>query len=670
MGLSTRGPLSDEDLITAIYAELDRTTEFGVQSLVENRKKAWDYYFNRARGDEIEGRSQVQDTSVRDTVHAMLAAIMPAYATDNPISFEPDGPDDIDAADAESRSVNNIFTEDTQGFMQLRDAIQDALLFRNGIIKVWIDEQETVTTRAFRAPVADVMAQVPEGEEWEFTETDDQGLNHFKITVDEQKLIVEAIEPALFYVDPNMDTQNLQDSGYLAELTYLTRGELVAMDVSAELVAELPSTPDNAQTSGSGVSNTDQLAKFIEAVSSIGDAATWDRQTIECYWIHMVVDRDGDGIPEKYRFLIAHRKLLIDDQVSWAPYASGTGWPVPHRWSGLSVYDLARITQDERTSVRRQALDNLMTANNQRPVFDPGETEAEDVTNGAPGRGIRSRNPANVTWMPVQDLVSNSLAYLNYTDQTRSEQTGAALALGSADATMLSEASGISVDMQLQPREQTAQMVSRNIAETLVRNMFLLIHQTLREQWHGTISYLKSGDWQETNPAEWRPRSRINVSVGLSPGERRRQQQALQFVLQMQLQMIQGGVANIATTYNGVHSALVDWMAAVELDGAEGYFLDPDGTESQAGQKQAQDQQRQAQEQAEQQQQIGLQLEQMEQAFEKYKNDTNLQFDYWAKIMDTDGDSRKLAQEGQQAIAELDASEGAEGAARSNGADR
>ena len=162
--------------------------------------------------------------------------------------------------------------------------------------------------------------------------------------------------------------------------------------------------------------------------------------------------------------------------------------------------------------------------------------------------------------------------------------------------------------------------------------------------------FSKSGDWQETLPTEWQPRTRLNVNVGLSPGERRRKSSALQFVIQMQMQMIQGGTANITTTWNGVHSAISDWMKSVELDGHEGYFLDPEGQESQQGQQmQAQSQQQQSQQQ-QQMQQFAMQLEQMDKAIEERKiaedkrqHDTELQFKYWDALLDAGQEEQKIA---------------------------
>ena len=665
--------LSDEDVISAIYVELDRTTEFGNHFLATNRKSAWDAFLNRSRGDEIEGRSQVQDTSVRDTVHSLLAAIMPTYASPSPISFTPDGPEDIDQAAAESAAVNAIFTSTPLGYLELRNALQDCLLFRNGVMRVWIDERRDVQHRAFTAPIADVLAAAPPGEDWEHIETDDQGVQHFTVTADRQQLKIEAVEPARFYVNPNQTTQDLQEADFMAEVTYLTRSDLRELGVSAQVAGDLPASPDDGTTT-TGSTNIDQLARFIDGVADSRFASTFGQESIECYWISMRMDRDGDGLAEQYLFLVSNRKLLIDDPVAFFSYASGTGWPVPHRWSGLSVYDLLKQTQNQRTNILRQALDNMNKANNQRPVADPGETEFEDLATGAPGRGIRSRNPGNVTWMPVQDILSNSIGMLEYTDKIRSEQSGAALELASGEANLIREASGISVDMQLQPREAMAAAVSKNIAETLVSSMFLLIHEVLRTQWKNPIMIQNRGDWSEVLPSEWAPRSKLVTNVGLSAGERRRQTSSLKQIIEMQLGMIQGGTANITTNWNQVHRAIMDWAISAEMPSPEQYFLDPDGQESLQGQ-QAQTAQQQAQEQqaAELQQiqttmlEFEKQLEQTKVELDKYEHDTQLAHDYWENLLDADTKDRDREAVGETQAREL-RGPAAAGSGRENGA--
>ena len=208
--------LTDEELMGAVQSELSRAVDYATTSLKQTRRRAWDYYLNRERGDELEGRSGVQDTSVRDTVHSLMAAIMPSYASDHVIAFEPTGPNDIDQAKAESEAVNNLFTEANMGYLQLSNAVHDCLLFRNGVMKVHVEEREEKITRTFDAPVKDVLAQAPPDENWEFIGENEQGMNQFSGTVQTQKLITESIEPAYFYTDPNQQDQDLIDADFLS----------------------------------------------------------------------------------------------------------------------------------------------------------------------------------------------------------------------------------------------------------------------------------------------------------------------------------------------------------------------------------------------------------------------------------------------------------------------
>jgi len=146
---------SDRELSQIIGTQLTRAGDFSTSALQGVRQKAWDYFLNRPRGDEVDGRSQVQDTTIRDTFHALKSTIMPSYATDHIAQFEPTGQDDEDDAESESDACNNIFTEDNAGYSQLDAAISDAILFRNGVVKVWMEDTTDTITELFEPTISD-----------------------------------------------------------------------------------------------------------------------------------------------------------------------------------------------------------------------------------------------------------------------------------------------------------------------------------------------------------------------------------------------------------------------------------------------------------------------------------------------------------------------------------
>ena len=92
----------------------------------------------------------------------------------------------------------------------------------------------------------------------------------------------------------------------------------------------------------------------------------------------------------------------------------------------------------------------------------------------------------------------------------------------------------------------------------------------------------------------------------------------------------------------GVYSALMDWARAAEVANPEQYFLDPSSESSKAAL-----QKKQAEAVKEQQAKAtlidqALGLERLRTAFDKYKQDTDLQFKYWADNLSSEVEEAKI----------------------------
>jgi hypothetical protein len=72
-----------------------------------------------------------------------MPSLMDIFAgSDEVVRFEPVGPEDEEAAQQETDYVNHVFMQNNPGFMVLYDFIKDALLSKDGIVKVWWEERE------------------------------------------------------------------------------------------------------------------------------------------------------------------------------------------------------------------------------------------------------------------------------------------------------------------------------------------------------------------------------------------------------------------------------------------------------------------------------------------------------------------------------------------------
>ena len=105
-----------------------------------------DRYYNGDMEADLpaeDGRSSAISTDVADTIEGLMPHLMDIFAgSDEVVRFEPVGPEDEKAAQQETDYVNHVFMQQNPGFMVLYTFIKDALLSKNGIVKVWWETRE------------------------------------------------------------------------------------------------------------------------------------------------------------------------------------------------------------------------------------------------------------------------------------------------------------------------------------------------------------------------------------------------------------------------------------------------------------------------------------------------------------------------------------------------
>ena len=586
--------MSDNDLVTAALEQVADSEGFDSDDLSQMRRTALDYYYGRPNAaPSVEGRSSQQSTDVADMVEAVVAQVMPAFEIDSVVEFEPLGPDDEDQAHTESDAVNYVVMEMNNGYYQLQTAVRDALLLRNGLIKVYVDEKIDTRTETFEGVTDEELRQAWTGEVngaqvevLEVTERDDT-LHDLKLrtTITDRQLKVEATDITRFGWYRNHDSIYLQDTPFCFELDYPTRSELIERGYDAKIINGLNHVDLDTNEDESARNQDDQETGF--------SAADKSQERIRHYECYIRIDADGDGVAELLKVCIGDDKLLESTPFSFIPYASGTPFIQPHRFNGLSIFDKLKSVQDSKTGVLRQMLDNQNHANNARVIVVDGQVNTDDVTNSRPGGVVRTRSAGSVEPFPFTDIgpsCQNTLAYL---DKQRSERGGASLDLQSAEMQIAGDTAH-GVERVMTSREQLAAMITRTLAETLIRSTFLLVHNAMREFLPEVVQIRARGKFSEVDPRSWPERDRVNVRAGLSPAERLRKKSALEAVIARQDALVSQGQAGIMVTAAGIHNAQIDWGRSSGLDSPERYFQDPESEEAQAA---AQGQAQQAQQQ-------------------------------------------------------------------------
>lgn len=637
--------LTEIELIPRIRELLQSSAGWESDQISTDRKRAQDYYFQRPRGDEVRGRSNVVAGDVSAMVEANLAQMLEAFSSANVAEFDATGPEDDAQAELESAAVVNVVMKQNNGHVALGVAIKDALLLRNGFIKVWSDERSESATIELENATAEAIAEIGAQAGLELTVIKFDaatGEATIRVVTTLKKLRVEELPPENFLYLKNWHSTDLQLIPFCAERHVEARSELLARGFSKTKVNRLKA-----------YTNDGKIDSYSRDVRQVGPDQTFldkSQELIEWFECYVLLDA-GDGSAERHRISIAGvntSSLLENVPVSTVPYATGSAFINPHRLTGVSLFDKLRQTQDLNTGLERALMDNVNTVIKNRTAYLDGKVNVDDLADGRPNGNIRVRASVGnvnqaITSFQQPDISRGILDNLNYQRQVRTELGGASLELASGQMQMAGGRIGSEgVDRAFSVMEQLAAHMTKNLAQSLVRNVFLLTHATLRENFETPLNVKINGRWQSPIPFEWPARTSVTVKVGMSPGERSRKVATMGKILDSQLQLSNQGLDDVLVNINGFYKALTDWSRFAEVENPEQYFIDPQTDASKKALQQKQAAQKQAGDANKALMNHAVGLEQLRTAFEKYKVDQQKQFDYWNAILDAEVEEAKI----------------------------
>lgn len=627
-----------------IESQINSSTFFESTEVTNNQKNALDSYYGRRRPKTTDGRSEAVSQDTADMLEAVVAQVQPAFDFDEIAKFQPKGGADVDQARIETIVCNNHFRNRNHGYTIIQEAVRNAMLLRNGILRIWAEEEVDVRTRVYKDldPLELEEAAQPTHPDQEIeiiTAGPHEGTEGVDITVrittTFRRLSMRSVDPVNFLVVAEHDSIDLQSASMCGERFFLSKSELIQRGVPRPVVKKLPSTAMDTNIASRSRDRGDTAA-FL---GTHGDPTM---EMVECFELYTLIDFDGDGIAERRRVLYAGGSsggVVVENvPTTGVPYASGTGFLQPQRWLGLSLYDKLAEIESIKTEVLRQYLDNMAFANNAEVIVVDGAVEMDDLKARRPG-GINRVDDINaVRELVVPDLSAGSIALLEYMDSVRSERGGASLDLQNAQLQIAGEtASGIA--QQFQSREALSRLITRTLAETLIRQAFLLIHRVLREDFPDRAETQVGSDFAQYEPGRWPFRDELTIVAGMSFAERAERRQALQSVLDQQEKLQtsgfgQGILVDLAT----YHDTLLDWTSAGGVQNARRYWIDPRSERSIQAQKDAQ---AAAQAQAQQQKQstddliaaqVGITQDRL--AFDVLQDATDKRFKYWDATLD------------------------------------
>jgi len=598
--------VTNEQLRAIINSEINNSIGFMGSNLTSQRKKSMEYYMGEKLGTEIDGRSQVVSTDVADTIETILPNLLRIFtASDQVVKCEPVKSEDVPLAEQATNYINYIFNKDNPGFSVLYTWFKDALLEKNGIVKVYWDdsssvEQETyenLNDQEYQLLVDDENVTVVEEESFvdekmkeamdllaaqataqgQLVEEEATPMLHncvIKRTSRGGKVKIENVPPEEFLIQRT--AKSIESANFVAHRVSKTRSDLIEMGFDKEVVENLPTTNNI-------ILNNERLTRYSDIDQSPLDNAP-DNSTaeIEIYECYVRCDIDGDGVAELRKVIVAGEsgyEILSNESCDNIPFCSLTPIPMPHRFYGRSVAELVEDVQLVKSTVMRQLLDNMYLTNNNRVAIMDGMVNLDDLLTSRPGGVVRTKQPPSQVMLPMQSQTISQQAFplLEYLDTVRETRTGITRYNQGLDADSLNKtATGVNAIMT--QSQMRMELIARVFAETGIKDLFRRIFElTCKYQDKERIVELNN-QFIPVKPTEWRNRFNISITVGLGSGSKEQQIMMLNNILERQLQafQLQGNREYPMVSLKNIYNSLAKIIENAGLKNVENYFVNPE----------------------------------------------------------------------------------------------
>ena len=572
--------ITEDELLARIRDEITDSLGYG-DEISKQRETAMEYYYGQPFGNEVEGRSQYVDSTVQDTIEWIKPSLMRVFASgDDMVKFTPHGPEDVAMAKQASDYVNYVFTKDNPGWEIMYSWFTDALLSKNGIVKVWWDEYteeqreeyHNLDEMALMSLISDEEVEVVE-----HTESEEDGQPYHDVVIKRKsyngKIKIENVPPSEFLI--SREAKDIQNARFICHRVKKTLSELREMypDESLEVDGLKGGDEDMGAFSGEF-----QARHSFDNSANFGldnDVASED--ALKTYWLHesfLKTDYDGDGIAELRKVCTVGDRVLENEAIDKTPFVSITPIKIPHKFFGLSVADLIMDLQLIKSTIMRNLMDNIYNQNFGRYAVLEGQANLDDLLTQRPGGVVRVKSPNAITPLATPALEPYTFQMLEYLDGVRESRAGVSrMSQGMNDSALTSHTTATAVNAVMTAAQSRVELIARNFAETGVKDLMTSIYELLYKNQDKERMIMLRNEWVPVRPDVWKDKYDCTVSVALGSGNKDQQMMHLSQMLQFAGEAMKGGlpIVSVQNMYN-LGASLVKAMGFQNVDD---YLTDP-----------------------------------------------------------------------------------------------
>jgi hypothetical protein len=567
--------MPDDNKLNAAIDAAEQTALGSNQSgdLARERSLAIDAYGGKNIEPAPEGRSQVVDWTVFETIQWILPSLTRIFAGgDNIVEFTPENAEDEEGAKQESDVLNHKIISKNNWFLTVLTWFQDALLTKNAYCMAFIEEIEKTEKEVYLNQTAEAVNFILQ-DGWEITgqseSVNELGVPVFNVEVRKvrpvKKLQFKVLPPERVRVGndtPDFTTENCNYFEYWENVPISdlrAQGFDVPDDIADDIDSdsEESTARDNYEENISEDNPPDPSMRMVRA------------RTI---WIRF--DYDEDGIAELQQVIRVGKEILHREDVSRIPVASIVPFLNTHRHIGNSVADLTFDLQRIKTALLRGGLDSVYLSMNPRHVVS-NKVNLDDMLVSRSGGVVRLEQgalPSDGHVMPMQTefTLPQTLEGLRHMDSVIESRVGVNRIFQGIDEGQLNDHDRIGQlsTMAAQRVEQIARIFSNGVAY-----LFSLAHELIIKAGHQNETVRLKGNWIPVDPTQWRTGRDMRVVAPYAAGNKDTLVARLLTISQLQEKALAAGLPIV--TPDDAYNTAIELTKASDFAVADKFWTHP-----------------------------------------------------------------------------------------------
>ena len=583
--------MTEDELAAHLEIEIQNSTGHMNGELSSQREDAMKYYLGEPFGNEIDGRSEIVTTDVRDTVEYIMPSLMRIFTTHNNIAeFEPQGPEDIEMANQATQYVNYVFNKQNNGFKVLYDVFKDALISKTGVIKHYWEEKEEVKNETYKNLTDIEYQSILANDELEVIEhtemvqseeilDENDNVIQPQVATHDVKVLCEkkygqvkivSVPPEEFLISRR--STDIETAQFICHRVKKTASDLVEEGYSKSVIDSV-----RTYTASEAEYNEERLARFSMDDDSMppdeGSGATRQIWVDECY---IRLDENGDGIAELRKITKVGNVILDNEEIDMIPFSTICPLPIPHKFYGMSIADTVQDIQLIKSTIMRNLLDNMYLTNNARYAVLAGQVELDDLLSSKPGGIVRMRAPGAVTALPTPQIQPYAFQMVQYLDGIREERSGVSkMSQGLNPDVLTSHVTSGAISAATESSMQRIELIARIFAETGIKDMFRNIYSLVQKYEDRKKVFYLNNKFVPIDVSRWKDKLNCTVNVGIGSGSQQTKLQSMGSIMGIIQKLIENGGMNTLVTSTNIYNAVSEYVTQAGYKNPDVFVSNP-----------------------------------------------------------------------------------------------